>query len=84
MNIVTISFFIFLLLSLFNFTPCAAHRARPFSTSFATRRMSNELIEALRRHLRADRAHAVADLSLMQSPTGGSALVDTSIGGFAS
>ena len=44
-----------------NSTPYAVHRARPFSTSFATRRMSNKLSDALRRCLRADRAYAVAD-----------------------
>src|SRR5215469_6628769 len=56
-----------------NFTPCAAHRARPFSTSFATRRMSIELSEALRRHLRADRAHAVADAQPHLVADGGAA-----------
>src|SRR5262249_60571328 len=43
-----------------------------------------ELSEALRRHLRADRAHAVADAQPHPVADGGAAPVDTSIGGFAS
>ena len=65
-----------------NSTPYAVHRARPFSTSFATRRMSNKLSDALRRCLRADRAYAVADAQPHPVADGGAAPVHTSIGGF--